>query len=314
MDAPRLLAWADEEPGHGVVHVARRRLPRGAGFIPHHHDFCEAMWIEAGELDHRRDGKDERLAAGDLLCLRPEAIHQGTASGSHGCTLVNVSFHPDAVRGLAVRCGTRWPWEPVHAGRIHRLGPAARTRLHGWVAELAAPGQRQLDLDCFLLDLARLLADDGPDDHAAGLPGWLRDALPAFSEPRRLRGGVPALAELTGRGQAHLNRTVRAAQGRRATDLVNAIRLAWAAAQLRLTELEVGAVAEACGLAHLGHFYRLFEETFGTTPARYRKAARGAVPPPGVPAAGRRGARRSDPAADDAGYSGSFIPAGAQRR
>lgn len=278
MTSPRFLTWADEEPGGGCLHIARHRLARGVGFVLHTHDFAEVLWIESGEVEQERNGRLERLGSGDLLCIRPGDIHSAQGAGSHGCVMVNLSFEPRAVRDLATRCGTRWPWRDDVEPVVRHLAPAERERLHAWAQELAAPGQRTIDLDCFLLDIARLLADDGPADHAAGLPGWLREALTAFAEPRHLRGGVPALARLADRGQAHLNRTVRSCQGRRATDLVNAVRLAWAAAQLRMSDRDVATVADACGLSHLGHFYALFEETFGTTPARYRRAARGALP------------------------------------
>lgn len=287
--APMFLSWAEEEPGRGCLHIARHRLPRGGAFPTHTHDFAEVAWIESGELDHQRNGQREILRPGDVICMRPQDVHGGRGAGSHGCVLVNVSFDVSVTTTLAERCGVRWPWTPGPQRPARHLPPAGCERLHAWAEALSAPGQRLLDLDCFLLDIARLLADDGPDDHVAGLPGWLRDALPIFSEPRHLRGGVPALAALTGRGQAHLNRVVRAAQNRRATDLVNSLRLAWAAAQLRMTDRDVAAIAEACGLPHLGHFYQLFDEAFNTTPARYRRAARGAVPDSEVPFAPRRG-------------------------
>jgi AraC family transcriptional regulator, dual regulator of chb operon len=278
MTAPRVLTWAEEETAGGCLHIARHRLATGVGFIDHTHDFAELMWIESGAMEHQRNGRTEQLTSGDLLCIRPSDVHCARAVGSHGCTLVNLSFEPQAVRELAIRCGTRWPWRDHQEPTVRQLTLAERERLHGWAQELSAPGQRLIDLDCFLLDITRLLADDGPADHTSGLPGWLREALIAFTEPRHLRGGVPALARLADRGQAHLNRTVRQCQGRRATDLVNAVRLAWAAAQLRMSDQDVASIAEACGLSHVGHFYTLFEDTFGTTPARYRRAARGEMP------------------------------------
>lgn len=306
-DSPRFLSWAEEEPGRACLHIGRHRLARGVGFIVHTHDFAEVMWIESGELVQQRNGRQEVLQTGDVLCLRPNDVHGASGGGAHGCVMVNVSFNVESVRELAARCGARWPWREDTEPLVHHLAPAARERLYAWAMELAAPGQRLLDLDCFLLDVARLLASDGPDDHAAGLPGWLRETLPTFAEPRHLRGGVLALAKLTGRGQAHLNRVIRAAQGRRATDLVNAIRLAWASAQLRMTDRDVAAIAEACGLPHLGHFYRLFEEVFGTTPARYRRAARGAVPDPDAPTSTTHRRRGSPSGPDLDGGRGSFV-------
>jgi transcriptional regulator GlxA family with amidase domain len=94
-----------------------------------------------------------------------------------------------------------------------------------------------------------------------------------FADPRWLPGGVPALARLVGRGVDHLNRVVRAGQGRTATELVTAMRLDWAASALRMGDRPIADIAADVGLANLGHFYRCFRARFGATPRRYRLAA-----------------------------------------
>jgi AraC family cel operon transcriptional repressor len=298
---------AVELPERGQpLKIVRHLFAPGHGFGRHDHEFAEVFWCESGGGFHDLGDHLIPVVPGDLVFIRPETIHAGRA-GARGWTFVNVSFPPhlmtelearysgapatdsadtqaragDAinanpkghpVRNPAGRPGPDWPWrrgEPLH---LH-LSPRRMERLHEWAADLAAPGQREHDLACFLLDLVRIAARaDGPDA-ANGLPGWLREALEVFADPRHLRGGTAALARLTGRSADRINRVVRAAQDRTATDLVNALRLDAAATALRMGDRPVADLAADCGLANLGHFYRLFRARYRVTPARYRRAA-----------------------------------------
>jgi len=75
---------------------------------------------------------------------------------------------------------------------------------------------------------------------------------------------------VAGRSREHVNRVDRATSGRTATELVNETRLTRAAAELTMTDDPIARIAVARGLPNLSHFYRLFNERFGTTPRRFR--------------------------------------------
>jgi transcriptional regulator GlxA family with amidase domain len=70
---------------------------------------------------------------------------------------------------------------------------------------------------------------------------------------------------------------IRRCTGNTATDLVCGLRLDRAAADLRLSDAPVATIASAVGLPNLGYFYHCFHARFGTTPDRYRRAARQAM-------------------------------------
>lgn len=103
------------------------------------------------------------------------------------------------------------------------------------------------------------------------VPPWLGEALRRVADDTEaLARGVPAFASFAGRSREHVNRVARATTGRRATDLVNELRLTRAAAQLTMTEEPIVRVAAECGLPNLSHFYRLFNARFGLTPRQWR--------------------------------------------
>lgn len=222
----------------------------------------------AGSGVHAVGGQEQELRPGDIIFIRPEDAHRCRVE--RAMAMVNCSFPLAAVATLAGRLGERWPWRSGGGPVAGRLTQPAMARLDGLVDDLR---DEALDRDALLLELVRLLHRTPGGGEAAGLPAWLQQAVEAFSDPRNLPGGTRRLAELAGRRPEHLSRCVRARQGRTATDLVNAVRLRWAAAALREDDRPVAAIAEACGLPHQTHFYRLFRAAHGTTPQAWRMAA-----------------------------------------
>lgn len=270
--APQRICWRGDNPRGAPLLLVRHTYRPGRGWGLHRHDFAEMFWVESGGGVHLVNGVEQALAAGDVVCLRPADLHLSRA-GRDGLTVVNASFAPAAVAALARRHRRTWPWRAGGAPLHFRLLPPRMERLHAWASELSLRCTA-VDRDAFLLDVARLLAAPQAEDADASLPGWLRDALAVFADPRHLGGGTAALARLAGRTPEHLNRVVRRAQGRTATDLVVGLRLDHAAAALRMSDRAIAAIADEVGLANLGHFYARFRARFGTTPRRYRLGAR----------------------------------------
>lgn len=268
--------WVSDNRGQGPLWIARHRYRAGEGWGLHDHDFAEVFWVESGSGVHRINRREVPLATGDVVFMRPSDQHASIA-GDDGMAIINVSFLPRAVAAIAKRHRATWPWgRGVLPHQVH-LRPDRMERLHAWTIELSRRQSTPLDLECFLLDLTRVSGEPGALSPAERLPVWLQDALAVFADPRHLASGVPGLARLADRGVAHLNRVVRRCTGSTATDLVCGLRLDRAAAELRLGDAPVAEIAAAVGLPNQGYFYQCFRTRFGTTPDRYRRAARQAM-------------------------------------
>ena len=148
------------------------------------------------------------------------------------------------------------------------LAAAAMDRLGSWADQLAAMSQSQLELDAFLLDLFNLV--ERVDGRWSALPDWLAEAVGRLTMADDLTGGPGQLAELAHRSPEHINRTIRKHLGITTTELINDLRLDRAARLLRMTNRPIVAIAQDCGIEHLGYFYRLFKNRFGLPPRRYR--------------------------------------------
>lgn len=273
MALPR-FAWRSESQHGGTYNIVRHAMANRSPGVMHQHDFAELFWIETGSGIHHVNGETLPVAAGDLVCIRPDDAH-GFSSGSSspGMTLVNVAFRLEDVTALAGQCAGDWPWAPGPLPLHIRLPPRAMERLHAWTEELASPGTTARDRDAFLLDLVRLVARWRTGGAEAGAPPWLREALEIFADPAHLAGGTAHLARLCGRSPEQVNRQIRRWRGVTATELVADLRLEWLARQLRLGDQPIAELATACGLGHLGHCYRRFHQRFQTTPQRYRRDA-----------------------------------------
>lgn len=270
------ISWESLDAGDASSHVARHtRFPRSSPL--HTHDFAEVFWVEAGAAVHEVDGTEHRLRGGDVVVVRPEAIHRFRAP-SDDFALTNVAFRREILADLHDRYHPESlpPWE--NSGPLGLTRTAAElARLGELAAVLAASGSTRLDLDRLLIEvLAGGVAARSPGP----MPLWLADAFTRWGDdPEALAAGVAGLAAVAGRSQEHVSRTIRKATGRKAIDTVNDIRIERAAVRLRMTDDGIGHVAADVGLANLSHFYRVFRRRFGTTPRRYRLTHRRVIEP-----------------------------------
>lgn len=267
-------------PASGCYHVARH--VRGPGHVSpeHTHDFPEVFWMESGAGIHRIHGQSKEIRAGDVVLIRPTDRHSiGTRpdARSNPClSLVNFAFRLETLEYLRKRYyagrEAAFPWRGAELPSRYRVGAAELRRLAELADGLARGPQTRLRLEGFLLALMEMLESTAPAalETSAAVPDWLRGALPVFAQPKHLSGGVPELARLAGRGPEHLNRVVRKCLGGTTTDLVNRLRLDYAARELCMSGRPILEIALDAGFDNLSYFYRVFRRQFGQTPRRYR--------------------------------------------
>ncbi len=247
--------------------MGHRSVVGGYRGTPHTHDFAEVMWILRGSGIHLVNDSRVPLETGDLVLVRPRDVH---TFGGENFSLVNVAFARRTLDFIERRyfADAEWPWRGNALPATYRLDDLQLARLGELSRLLAGARPTRLLLERFLLELLHELVDPAPQDP---VPRWLQEALRRLADDREaLARGVPALAVLAGRSREHVNRVARAASGRTATELVNEARLTHAATELTMTDDPIARIAVDCGLPNLSHFYRLFNERFGTTPRRFR--------------------------------------------
>lgn len=250
----------------------------GEIFPLHDHDFPEVFWIVEGALRHAVNGTVEDLERGRLVFIRPKDCHSFVGLGARGGVICNFAVRPDIVAHVRQRYFRKarigW-WDPA---RVPKSIPLAAAELHSLdlaARELSRGGEPSLaNAERFLLNLFHIVQPDERVRRLALEPPWLSAARAVMNDPQHLNAGVPKLAQLAGCSAEHLARTVRRVHGVTPTDLVNGLRLSWAAAELQFSTRGIAEIALASGFESLSHFYHLFRRQHGVTPRQFRLRAR----------------------------------------
>lgn len=262
--------WKTLCPGKESFHLVRARLK---GTAPHGHDFPELFWIEKGRVIHRVNGREFPLTDGDLVFIRKTDCHALRSLPRSDFVIANIAFPHETLEFLRSRYFSgerRWFWKTGPEPDLIHLDHDRLARMTRWVARLAGGGRSRLDLEIFLMELFRDLAEAQSPREPADGPEWLIKALHAITDPTILTGGTAALARRAGRTPQHLNASLKKWRGITATDAINEARMEVAARELRTSTKKIIEICFDCGLQNLAHFYKLFQKKHGTTPRLYR--------------------------------------------
>lgn len=273
----RTIRWRDIVLDDRAYHLGRAEFGPGRPRTRHTHDFPEVFWMERGQALHEVNGERHLLWAGQVAFMRAGDVHGLLAIDKTGFEFTNVAFQPDVLADVQKRYFIHiadTPWSGPQP-RIHALSGEDLAWLSRWVEQAAYDDGSRFLIDLLLLHLLAAVRRLASPYQVASQPAWLQEAICKMGEPRHLAGGVPEFVALAGRGTEHVNRVVRKTLGQTTTDLVNALRLNYAARELRLTSRPIEQLAAECGFENLSYFYRRFKAKFGLPPFRFRQRERG---------------------------------------
>jgi AraC family cel operon transcriptional repressor len=264
------------KPGH-AFHVSTALDERRMPIVVHDHDFAEVTWVREGTGVHRINGRRQELHAGQMVFIRPSDCHGLESPGGRAFRIENVALpYPVLNRFLARYAASEkggLPWNPAAAQPATiTLGAEQFARLEAEIDWLRTAPRDAFSLDCFLLNLGRILGSAPPP--APSLPDWLANALRRFDAEAEMCDGVGGLFRLAGRCPEHVSRSMKKHLGVTPTDWINARRIEHAARLAESTMLPIIEIAAECGFENLGYFHRLFRTQRGTTPLKHRQSLR----------------------------------------
>jgi AraC family cel operon transcriptional repressor len=246
-------------------------MAAGQGVSAHGHDFSEIFLIEKGSgVQILPQGRQE-LVSGMLCMIRAGDVHQIRA-GAQGLSILNLAFPSGVTRHLKARY---FRDNPAFFGKgalppLIKLSAPGRQAFVQGLEELRQLKQSRLGLERFLINFFSRQAMPLPlDDFTLG-PPWLLLACRMIKNKEEFSKGASRFAELALRSPAHVSRECRRVLGLSPTDLVNAARLDYAAAELTMSSRDILELALDCGFESLSHFYRAFKSRFHCPPRRYR--------------------------------------------
>lgn len=244
---------------------------------PHCHDFYEMICVLTGSCVHRVNDTEQVCTEGDAILLRPTDTHSFYGQ-SEATNIASVSILAEEAVPFLRAYGL---------ADAPELDPAASMPPRAAIKMLERPEFRELCERIFSLTereqtpLCRVLLgkfcaamiQNGTQDKREIPPSFSAvlsemDRLPCAAE------GIGAFLRLSNFSHAQLCRLTRKYLNQTPGEYVNGIRMKYAWKLVAAGELDFETICETVGFASYSYFCRLFEKTYGSTPARVRRTRR----------------------------------------
>ena len=268
------LFWHDETNGDTTKrYVLKRQTPSLRPFLPRHsHDFAEIIYVEGGSCLHEMNDTSATVRKGDVLFIYPETVEHLYRDCTETLSILQILFPAETFVFMMDRYAE--DLESIFgieaANPLVSLIPQRQIWFENNFSRLVTSEQALINFERFLLDFFWLVRESN-NGSSPSSTSWLERAMREIQEPENFRKGHQGFIGLCNLSAEHVERVVKSRTGRTVTDIVNQARMAWAAYMLTFSEKQIIDICYGCGIESLGHFYKLFRDHFGCSPAKYRK-------------------------------------------
>lgn len=247
-------------------------------FSLHDHDYFEFFLVLSGKATHAVNGGRFPISAGTLIFVRPRDLHDYCEYEATGLEFLNLAFSVELFDAVCAYFGAafdlRTLTDPVYPPEA-RLSAEETDKLHMRLAALLAIAPADVEragirIRVLLADLfTSYFCETG--DSARNVPLWLEQAYKRMRKPANFIAGKHRFFDLCGRSREYATRALKMYYGVTPTELVNDLRLTYAANLLRSGNLTALEICYAAGFGNLSNFYTEFEKKYRVTPKEYRK-------------------------------------------
>ncbi len=246
----------------------------------HSHDYYELFLVNQGKAIHHVNGKTQTLTKGTVVFIRPDDTH-AYFEPTVDFEIINMLIPADAITALVAYLGPSFGSERLLDPELPPLERLSINQHAAVVSEIeklvlcrrihpaAAEGLFRITLVRLLSSCFPVASEHGP----ANAPLWLRWLALEMMKKENFTEGVSAMQRLSGRSSEHLARSCRRFLGKSPTELVNELRLAYAAHAIITDDEPIIGICTDAGFDSLSHFYHLFKKAYGVAPTDYRRSA-----------------------------------------
>ena len=246
-------------------------------FRPHDHDYYELFLTLSGTVPHMVNGREQLLAAGTLVLIRPSDRHSYCPHGQP-FSFVNLSFLRELFDQVESYCGDGFPAALLRAAEnppTVSLSGASFQRLKERMETLCTLSddgipQLRFRMRTLLFDILTHNFGTYTDPDLPPVPEWLANARTQMEQNRRFAGGMEQMTALTGKSREHLARSIRKYYHQSASEFINELRLNYFANMLRNSDYPILELCYDSGFQNVSWAYELFRRKYGCSPRQYR--------------------------------------------
>lgn len=229
---------------------------RGQHAPPHRHAGWKITYYRTGRVDSIIDGVRYEVAAGDVLVLRPNALHEEIAHTAYS------NYY------LLMRAPTDQPWPAAcHGDAAHDVGWLLARTLRE--ASSSAPDENPM-IPALLEMLDLTLRRAHPDEHPTVSQTIVRAVEQLYEESYSGAVSIADTPRQVGLSPSSLRHYFTSLRGFSPQEALQQVRLRQALALLRSSDLSLASIAERCGFHSASHLSRRVKTATGSSPGRLR--------------------------------------------
>lgn len=245
-------------------------------FRPHNHNYYELFMMLKNNACHIINGEEHLLREGDLLFIRDFDLHDYKSVDGQYFEFLNLAFSKETFEAMQQYLGKGFPFENL----LHSPLPPATSLSPGEKESLAYEFielSRHSDPSYILFKARTLLVSVfsrffyNYSEHKTDIPAWLESIYEQMKLPANFIAGTDRMFALANKSREHVARSLRQYYHTTPTELVNELRLEYAAKLLLISNLQITQICYECGFENLSWFYKAFARKYGCTPAEYKK-------------------------------------------
>ncbi len=252
---------------------------------PQVHDFYEFTLMAEGSLKYILNGKSFLLNEGDLVFVRPGDIHSKVEVGP--VKHINLAFPKSTIDSMFDFLYSKKEKEDFLSKKripIIKLNHNDKIQLESRLMKFAYfPSTHEHRIKTYLRAQLLLLfsiylipvvsSSDEIFTSNLALPYWLKTSLKEMQDTENFSQGLDWFVQTTGKSKEHICRSFKKYFQKTPTEVINFMRLNYAANLLAHTDIEIIDIVYNSGFQSLSYFYSLFKKEFGKTPKQYRETS-----------------------------------------
>ena len=247
--------------------------------VIHNHDYYEIFLVDQGFAKHFVNNNYQSISTGSLCFIRPSDIHCYKEM-SNDFRIINIIIPNNIIKSLFDYLGPTFDSNrllkpvipPCTIFDYHELKSLKKELEQLILYKKILKEESDVVYRMTIFSIFTKYFPKKPFiNKANSIPKWLKLLSLQMLSKENFSKGLPALYQLSGKTPEHVSRCCKKVLNKTPSQLVNDIRIEYAASILISTDTSVIEICQECGFGSLSYFYHRFKEYYGISPVLFRK-------------------------------------------